>query len=184
MSFVPTFNPSIKPSERREAMPGAWLCRIERQRTVKGEVKTGIETGLATATRGDPMWSYAATVVDDHPDAPKGSIVLDNLVWNEKGTPRAYSLLTAMGYDLGQWKAETKIVPDLFYEHPFVMRLTVNARGYLEPDGFACFLPHGAKRGPGAPKAPPRGAARAHGGPAAAGAAGAPAASDNLFGDD
>jgi len=183
-AFVPTFNPQVKPAERRDAMPGAWLCQIVRQRTVKGETRTGIETGLATKNHGDPMWSYGATVIDDHPDAPKGSVVLDNLVWNEKGTPRAYSLLQAMGYDLSKFAPGTQLVPDLFYEHPFVMKLTVNDRGYLEPDGFACFLPHGAKRGPSAAK-PASGRGAGGGARASAGSAAvAPAASDNLFGDD
>lgn len=197
---MPKFDPSGEVATSFDKTPGRWIVEITRSVTVGNGTapRPGIETldqhGQPRRSKsGNEMWSAAATVVDDHPEAPRGALILGiNLLWGGKGRAATYALLAAMGHPVDAWKRETdpaklpEITPEFFYGRRFVLDCATSDRGYLEPAGFMPFYPVASKRGPapagGAPSRPPKGTPmQGHGGHGApASAAGAGAASETL----
>lgn len=171
---MPKFNPKVQDAVSYAAIPGTWLCEIPAQVKLGDRVVPGIEIGQTT--KGiDPsgqraeMWKAHAVVCQDpeHPEAPTGSIVFENLTWDGppigegKGEARIYRLMKCMGYDTDKMKASTTpidINPEHLYGRKFVMKLKLRtyekdgkAREGLEADGFMPFLPPQSPRGAAPP---------------------------------
>ena len=140
----------------RPRTPGLWLCRVPERYERGGKPRDGIEVlddhgGPLKTAKGDEMWRIRYEVVDDHPSAPRGEIIFDQLIWSENAQARAQTLLDVMGvYDSLPDGAD--IEKHHFYNHNFCVLTFINDRGYLEPDGYACFFPPTAERGPVAVK--------------------------------
>jgi len=179
---MPTYNPNVKPAGSSQRTPGNWLCKIEREATIRHEARAGIIVTTTRTPAADEIWKMVIRVIDDHPEAPAGAMLFENIVWNKQGTERGYALLAACGHDLGALGAGQEIVPEMLYERPFVMALATTADGFLEADGWNPYLPADtANRGPvpGRKVKPGRDGAGAGG----AGGAKAPSASTYGYGD-
>ena len=189
---MPKFDPSGEVAHNIERTPGRWLVHIPREVTLgkdKGP-RPGIETidrdtgqPRTSKNTGHEMWSAAAVVIDDHPDAPRDAVILGiNLLWGGKGRDATYALLRVLGHPVDAWKRETDpaklpdVTPEFFYDRPFVLETDVDDRGFLQPKGFCPYFAPTARRGPAAPA---KGSAGANAGGGARGAAkssGAPVA--------
>jgi hypothetical protein len=171
---MPRFDPTGEVATNYDRNPGRWLVKIPRVAQIGKDKppRPGIETldqnGQDRRSKsGNLMWSAAAEVIDDHPDAPRGAMVLGiNLLWEGKGRDATYGLLARMGHPVDAWKRETDpakqpdIGPDYFYDRPFVLDCVLNDKGYLAPkDEFCPYYPKTARRGPA-----PSGGSGANGG--------------------
>ena len=152
---MPKFNPAVETSAPSEKTPGKWLVQIDRTVTLpKAGVKPGVDV-KRTKNNLHELWGIAMTVIDDHPAAPRGSVIFDNLTWdNDKGQSRIYALLKAMGYPVDDWKRITdptkfpEITPEMLFGKPFVYSSDLDENGYLTANGFNPFLSKEAARGP------------------------------------
>ena len=159
---MPKFDPTGDVAQSFDRTPGRWLVEIPETYTLGKDstAKPGIqhldEHGQPRRSKaGAEMWDAAAVVIDTHPEAPKGAVILGlHLLWEGKGRASTYALLAAQGHPVDAWKRETDpakipdITPAHFYKRQFVLDCAVNDKGYLEPNGFMPYFPATAKRGP------------------------------------
>lgn len=157
---MPKFNAKVATASSGERTPGRWLAEIKPSFTLKSGAKSGVEVG--TSKNGaHEQWKIGLTIVDEHPEAPTGTTILDRLTWDAGAAEsRIYALLRAMGHPIDEWRKETdpakarEIKPDDLYNRPIVIDCVPNEQGFLGLRGFAPFYAASSARGP-APATPP-----------------------------
>ena len=159
---MPKFDPTGDVAQSFDRTPGRWLVEIPETVKVGKDAapRAGIEHldehGQPKMNKaGHEMWTAAAVVIDAHPEAPRGAVILGlHLNWGGKGRDATYALLKAQGHPVDAWKRETDPakIPDLtpahFYNRRFVLDCALNDKGYLEPNGFMPYYPASARTGP------------------------------------
>lgn len=154
---MPTIKSNLKIASSGEKVPGDWLFHIPAVVSLPNrDDKPGIEitTVKSGKSYGAEMWKCCGICIDPLPEAPQDAICFFNLIWNgDKSEEVAYRLFKLVGHPVEEWQQITDpakavvVAPEHLYNRPFVLAVTVNAQGYLEPAGFNPFLPATAPRG-------------------------------------
>jgi hypothetical protein len=164
---MPQIKSHVETAASFEKTPGRWLCEIRPTVTSRDGQKTLAGVEIKTNKNGHEMWRVIAIVIDEHPEAPHGAWIFENLSWDEgKAETRIYGLLKCLGHPVDEWKRTGhNCTPADLFHRSFVFDVDLetdqNGNTNLRGRGFLPFAPATAKRGPHPSKGTNGGAAPA-----------------------